>query len=75
MDTNVQLTDGQARELAHIAAENGWLHYDYFDGDNYFRPIGEALHTAGMIEPGARDGIRTWELTAAGRAWLAAREG
>jgi hypothetical protein len=60
------------RELRFMAADHGYRFADCFEGDNGFTPIGQALHTAGMIEPGMRGRIRTWELTAAGRAWLAA---
>lgn len=63
------------RELRHMAAMSGWLTRDYFEGDTVYRPIGEALQAAGHIEPGMRDNIRTWELTDAGRAWLARQEG
>jgi hypothetical protein len=62
-------------ELRRMASDGGWLTRGYFEGDNYYRTIGEALRAAGHIEHGTRDGLRTWEITAAGRAWLAAQEG
>lgn len=64
-----RLDPAEVRELRHMANLGGWVFANYFTGN--FEPIGAALLTAGYIKPGKLDGAAIYEITEAGRAYLA----
>ncbi|GAA2623968.1 hypothetical protein GCM10010399_64160 [Dactylosporangium fulvum] len=63
-----------ARHLRHVAAMGGWVTRLYFDRISENVPSRDLALAEKLIERGERDRIRTYELTDAGRAWLAGQE-
>lgn len=63
----------ELRELRHLAVNGGWVTAGYFDGHSERHQPRDVLLAAGHIEPGQRGRIHTYEVTAAGRAHLAAQ--
>ncbi|GAA0719215.1 hypothetical protein Drose_05550 [Dactylosporangium roseum] len=63
--------DTLAYHLRHVAAMGGWVTAAYFNRISEHKPVRDLAFTEGLIERGARGRIPTFELTDAGRAWLA----